>query len=172
MVVSKRTAITNIKKETASFLEENMRHFIIDNAAMEFYAMAIDVNPQNGMLSISLNTDFDFNKKLHQYRIQSNNNRYNEREAIETLKFTTNEWHYQAFASSCPISQELYDHYFRQNFEAYLEIITSCLVEFKTTAVYDEISKCDCFTILCKAEGEPYAISLGRTQRIEEKMSI
>ncbi|CAH2762517.1 DUF4303 domain-containing protein [Erysipelothrix amsterdamensis] len=172
MVVSKRTAIANIKKETALFLEENMKHFIIDNASMEFYAMAVDVTPQNGMLSISLNTDFDFKKKLLQYRIQSQNDEYNQSDAIETLKFTTNEWHYQAFASMCPINEDLYNHYFSQNFESYLEVITICLIEFKDTQAYDMIPKGECFSILCKAEEEPYTRSLNRIQRIEEKILI
>ncbi|AGN24092.1 DUF4303 domain-containing protein [Erysipelothrix rhusiopathiae] len=172
MVVSKRTAIANIKKETGLFLEENMKHFIIDNASMEFYAMAVDVNSQNGMLSISLNTDFDFKKKLLQYRIQSQNDQYNQNDAIERLKFTTNEWHYQAFASMCPLNEDLYEHYFSQNFETYLDIITACLIEFKDTEAYDMIPKCDCFSIFCKAEEEPHNISLNRIKRIEDKMVI
>lgn len=169
MVVSKRTAIANLKKETVVFLENNLDHFLEDNPGMEFYALAIDVNPLSGMLSLSLNTYFDFKKKLLQYRNQADDNRFDEPEAVEALRFTTSEWHYQAFASMCPLDETLYNHYFVNNYELYLETIAMILLDFKTTQQFSKIPKCSMFTVLCKSEDDTYLTSLQRMQKIERK---
>lgn len=172
MVVSKRTVNTNIRNNLLDYTKEVVALFLEDHRSLRFYAFALDVNTETGEVDLSMNTDFDFYRKLRYFEVNDPKANCDCDLWKMNMRFDTLNWNYQGIGSIEPVEPDLYNHYYANDPDGYLEVIEGVVREFKKTPVFKKIPKTDPFNLLVRIDHESLEAYCNRTETALQTFAI
>lgn len=137
MTVSKRTVDTNYRASFYDDLCNSFKTFLRDEKGVTFYALMCDICVETGEVVVSMNTEFDYHRRLRQ--IES-----------DKIRFDSNFWNYQAIVQCKPVELKLIQKYYGNDDEGLLQLVTQTVKEFTKTKTFESIRKSPDFKCLCK----------------------
>lgn len=129
-MLSKRSVISNMKKNLELFLKEEMQLFLQTYPDISYSNIAFSYDPQQYEFSLSFNTVFDRNKAMLIYPDQD------AQEVIHNPKY----WRHQFVNFMDVIAPEHYDAYFSNLTDLY-DIVVLELYKFMNSHIYKACTK-------------------------------
>lgn len=130
-MLSRRSVVSNLKKNIEMFLKDNMQLFINEFPDISYSDIAFSYDPSEYELSLSFNTVFDRNKAVLIYKD------VNEDMVIKNPKY----WRNQYIAFLDVIDQEHYQEYFSSNITDLYDVIVLELYKFMNSHIYKALKK-------------------------------
>lgn len=130
-MLSKRSVISNMKKNMESFLKEEMQHFVHAYPEIAYCNIAFSYDPDNYEFSLSFNTSFDRNKAILIYPL------VDEFEVVHNPKY----WRHQFVNFLELIEPEHYEAYFSSNITDLYDIVVLELYKFMNSHIYKACHK-------------------------------
>ncbi|QIK70060.1 hypothetical protein G7062_07080 [Erysipelothrix sp. HDW6C] len=172
MVVSKRTLITNYKRNLRAYFEEQFAVFFQSIPDIAFSAIAFEVVPETGEVTVSLNTEFDFYRKLHYYKTQKIVDSTLTEDSLHSLKCTIRDWNYQAIATNQPVDEDVIAFHFQDKPEQFMNLFVNAILEFMDTDAYQLLPKVNDFVVLCIAPNDSIEQAQLRFDKLHAKHQL
>lgn len=107
MAVSRRTVVDNFRKNLYDDVYEHLGSFCEEHKDITFYGIAFELDSQSWDVVVSLNTEFDFyRQRLFQEQSEGD---------LDSIKYDTSTWNYQAIVRCKPVEEDLMNHYFKED---------------------------------------------------------
>lgn len=122
-MVSRRTVNVHYINGIKELIEEGIVPFIQQHEDLYFYAIYFDISLLTGEITVSLNTEFDYQRRKQYYLVNNIHSKLD-------LRYLVTEWNYQCIASVTPIDEDTFDSVYTKKPETFAKMCVQTIHEY------------------------------------------
>jgi hypothetical protein len=123
-MLSRRTINVHYLDTLKQALNDNLLPFFDEHYSLDFYCIYFDINLINGEVCVSLNTEFDYQRRKRYYTTIDKDN------VVADLRYYISDWNYQGIVSVQPVDEDTFSLYYQKRPETFAKMCVLAIHEY------------------------------------------